>query len=100
MATNFGPKGVDKPAPKGYRRFERAMLIIIIPAGIFIVQSWGFKDQVLALKLQLLISTGLTALVKGLGMMLSNDEIYVDPTKPNSELDSKSYLYKNLENPK
>ena len=81
MANNFGTDSIGKPAPRWYRRMERAFLLVFIPTGITLMQSWGFKDQVQALKLQLLISVGLTALIKGIGMLISNDEVYVDPTK-------------------
>ena len=68
-----------KPAPKGWRRFENAMLLAIIPAATTMVQSWGFKDETLALRLNLLIAVGLSALIKGVGMLVSNGEVYAKP---------------------
>lgn len=66
-----------KPAPKTWRKFENAMLIMLIPAGIAILQGWGFKDVALANKLMLLISTGLTAIIKAVGYFIANGEEYV-----------------------
>ena len=69
-------QSIHKPAPKGWRRFENAMLVALIPAATTMIQSWGFADEKLALRLNLLIAVGLTAIVKGVGMLISNGEVY------------------------
>ena len=72
----IGKDSIHKPAPKGWRRFENAMLLAIIPAATTMVQSWGFKDETMALRLNLLIAVGLSAIIKGIGMIVSNGETY------------------------
>lgn len=75
MATKVSLKqGLKRPAPKFWRMFERGMLLMIIPAVTVIIQSWGFADEKLALKLNLLINTGLVTLIKFIGMCLVDTE--------------------------
>jgi hypothetical protein len=75
MATKVSlSAGLKRPAPKPWRIFERGMLLMIIPAVTLIIQSWGFADEKLALKLNLLINTGLVALIKFIGMCLVDDQ--------------------------
>lgn len=51
---------------------------MLIPAATVIIQSWGFKDENLALKINLIVNTGLTAVIKFIGMMLVDpDDNYV-----------------------
>ena len=76
MPTQFGTDSIGKPPPKWWRRFERAMLIVFIPTANLMIMNWQFQNQVLVLKLQLIINTGLVALIKGTGMMISNGEEY------------------------
>ena len=45
------------------------------------VQSWGFKDETMALRLNLLIAVGLSAMIKGIGMIVSNGETYTKEEK-------------------
>jgi hypothetical protein len=66
--------GLNRPAPKAWRNFERGMLLLIIPAVTVILQSWGFQDEKLALKLNLLINTGVVAIIKFVGMCLVDDQ--------------------------
>jgi hypothetical protein len=47
---------------------------MLIPAATVIIQSWGFADQNLALKINLVVNTGLTAVIKFIGMMLVDTE--------------------------
>ena len=51
---------------------------MLIPAATVIIQSWGFKNETLALKINLVVNTGLTAVIKFIGMMLVDpDDNYV-----------------------
>jgi hypothetical protein len=70
MATVFSSKGASRPAPAWWRNLERGMLIILIPAATAIIQGWGFKNEMLALKLNLIINTGLVAIIKFIGMTI------------------------------
>jgi hypothetical protein len=74
MATKISQQGLNRPAPKWWRNLERGLLLALIPAATVIIQSWQFADEVTALKLNLIINTGLTALVKFIGMMLVDTE--------------------------
>jgi hypothetical protein len=50
------------------------------------IQGWGFQDETLALKLNLGINTGLTALIKFIGMMLvDTDDNYVSNLAPEDQ---------------
>jgi hypothetical protein len=96
MAINIVKSSVGKPALKFYRKFERAMLVVFIPTSLLILQQWDFANQAVALKIQLLISVGLTALIKGLGMIISDDSEapYSDVTKTddqNKQSETKGY---------
>lgn len=75
--TKFGVKSVYEPAPKWWRRLERAMLMAFIPATVTMIMSWKFEDELKATRLTLIISVGLVALIKGVGMMLSDGDDYV-----------------------
>jgi len=78
MPTKFSAQGTKRPAPRWWRNLERGLLLILIPAATLMIQGWGFKDQTLALKLNLGINTGLTALIKFIGMMLVDpDDNYI-----------------------
>jgi hypothetical protein len=78
MATKISQQGLNRPAPKWWRNLERGLLLMLIPAATVIIQSWKFSDEITALKLNLIINTGLTAIVKFIGMMLvDTDDNYV-----------------------
>lgn len=64
------------PAPKWWRKFENLSLIILIPAITFTITKWGFKDEQFVNRLLLLINVPLTAVIKGIGFVLSNGETY------------------------
>lgn len=74
MATQISAAGATRPAPKWWRNLERGLLLMLIPAATVIIQSWGFKDEMLALKINLIVNTGLTAVIKFIGMMLVDTE--------------------------
>lgn len=78
MATVISAQGATRPAPKWWRNLERGLLLILIPAATVIIQSWGFNNEALALKINLIVNTGITALIKFIGMMLiDTDDNYV-----------------------
>lgn len=74
MATKISQQGLHRPAPRWWRNLERGLLLILIPAATVIIQSWDFADENTKLKWNLGINTGLTALVKFIGMMLVDTE--------------------------
>ena len=78
MATIISSQGASRPAPKWWRNLERGLLLILIPAATVIIQSWQFADQETALKVNLVVNTGFTAVIKFIGMMLvDTDDNYV-----------------------
>ena len=78
--TTFNYKNAKKPAPRWWRKLEDGLLIILIPAVVAILSSWGFKDEAFANKLILLINTGIVAGIKFIGRMLANGEDYPEST--------------------
>jgi hypothetical protein len=75
MATKISQQGLNRPAPKWWRNLERGLLLVLIPAATFIIQSLDFGgNETLKLKWNLGINTGLTAVVKFIGMMLVDTE--------------------------
>src|ERR1044072_3770523 len=74
MPTKISAQGATRPSPKWWRNLERGMLLMLIPAATVIIQSWGFTDEALALKINLIVNTGLTAVIKFVGMMLVDTE--------------------------
>lgn len=87
MATKMSTQGLNRPAPKWWRNLERGLLLILIPSVTVIIQSWGFADEKLALKLNLIINTGLTAIIKFVGMMLVDTEDNYVSNMPQAEQD-------------
>lgn len=81
MPTTLGTSNIKKLAPRWWRRLERALLIAIFPALTLMIQSWPHKpeDENMMLRINLIISTGMVALVKGIGMMLADadDDAYL-----------------------
>jgi hypothetical protein len=74
MPTIISAQGTKRPAPRWWRNLERGLLLMLIPAATVIIQSWGFADQNLALKINLVVNTGLTAVIKFISMMLVDTE--------------------------
>lgn len=77
---------MSKPAPKGYRKFENAYTLILAPALIAVIQSWGLSD--LQANRAMIILTFSVAVVKFLGMILANGQQY---TESEDDIDSLSY---------
>jgi hypothetical protein len=74
MPTIISSQGTKRPAPRWWRNLERGLLLMLIPSATVIIQSWGFSDENLALKINLIVNTGLTAVIKFIGMMLIDTE--------------------------
>ena len=64
----------NRPAPLNYRKFENAYFIVISPAIATTIMGWGFED--LIVNRMMLIVGIIGALVKGLGIMLANGQVY------------------------
>lgn len=88
MATKFSMQGLKRPSPKWWRNIERAFLLVLIPSAVMMIQSWKFDDELQAARLTVLISVGLTAIIKAIGMtMVDTDDNYVSNlTKDEQEL--------------
>lgn len=74
-----------RPAPKGWRKFENAMIIMFIPTATAVIQGWGFTNETLAMRLNLLIAVGLAGLIKGIGVLIANGEEYVKVEEPKDQ---------------
>ena len=74
-------QNINKPAPRLYRKFENALLILIIPAVVMVLTNWGFKDEVLLNRLLLIVNVLLVAIIKGIGMIIANGEVYAKEKK-------------------
>lgn len=74
MATKISMQGLKRPSPKWWRNIERAFLLVLIPSAVMMIQSWKFENELQAARLTLIISVGLTALIKAIGMTLVDTE--------------------------
>lgn len=72
--VKIGLNQTSKPAPLGYRKFANAYTIMFTPAFAGFIAGWGFSDGIQ--KKALVILAFSVALVKGLGMVLGNGQIY------------------------
>jgi hypothetical protein len=72
--TKLGWSQLDKPAPLYYRRFINAYTIVVAPAIVGLVTAWGVSTLTLARTGAVVIFS--IALVKGVGMVLGNGQIY------------------------
>lgn len=72
--VKIGTSQLSKPAPLNYRRFMNAYIVVFMPALAAFTATWGFAPAIQAKLGVLLILSG--SLVKGLGMMLGNGQIY------------------------
>lgn len=72
--TKLGFSQLDKPAPLYYRRFINAYTIVIAPSIVGLVTAWGAAPLTIARTGAVVIFS--IALVKGLGMVLGNGQIY------------------------
>lgn len=83
--VKIGWSQTSKPSPLGYRKFMNAYIVCIAPATGSLLAAWGLTADHLAKAL--LIVGYSTALVKGLGMVLGNGQVY---TPTNETVDNQS----------
>lgn len=72
--VKIGMGQTSKPAPLGWRKFMNAYIIAIMPAITVFIATFGFSVALQAKLGTLVILSG--AVVKGLGMVLGNGQIY------------------------
>lgn len=72
--VKIGLNQTSKPAPLGWRKFMNAYIIAIMPAITVFIATFGFSVALQAKLGTLVILSG--AVVKGLGMVLGNGQIY------------------------
>jgi hypothetical protein len=65
-----------KPAPKWFRKFKKAIMVLTVAANVMI-GSWGLKDPLLVARLQLWCTVGIIAILEALEALLANGEDYV-----------------------
>lgn len=65
---------IKRPPPKWYRKFENAYIAVIAPAIMLSIQGWGLSN-LLNVRLMIVVTLS-TAVAKGIGMMISNGEVY------------------------
>lgn len=83
--VKIGMNQMNKPAPLGYRKFQNAMIIFLIPGAVGMIQGWGMADK--TANRWLMILGFLPAVIKGVGILLGNGQEYV-PT--NQSIESQS----------
>jgi hypothetical protein len=71
--TTFDVQNVGKPAPKWWRKLENGLLSILIPAIVLTLLGLGYDSNS---KLILVINVLLVAVIKFVGYMLANGEVY------------------------
>jgi len=76
MSTTIKTSNCNLPAPKYWRKLEDALLMLIIPATVAVLMGWGFKDEAFLNKILLLVNTLLVAVIKAIGMVLANGQVY------------------------
>lgn len=74
MPTQFSTKGMSRPAPVWWRNLERGLLMVLIPAAVAIVGTWGFENELYVTRLTLIINVAAVAIIKFIGMMLVDTE--------------------------
>jgi hypothetical protein len=73
----------NKPAPKFYRRFENAYIIVLAPAIMAAIQGWGLTDQIA--NRSMIVVTVSAAIVKGIGFLIANGETYTTITNDDNK---------------
>lgn len=73
--AKINKSSLQKPAPKWWRKLENGLLIILIPAAVTIIMG-SVSDPNRAAKLTLYINIGFVALIKFIGNLISNGEVY------------------------
>lgn len=65
---------INKPAPRMYRKFSNAYIVVMLPALTTAAQSFGFGDKMANRIMIGLVLSG--AMVKFVGMIIANGEEY------------------------
>lgn len=77
--TTVSLENRKKPAPRWYRKFENAFLLLILPGVGSLIQGWGLDP---AMMNKVLLSLGfIGTVVKAIGFFLANGEDYAE-SKP------------------
>lgn len=86
--TTLSLSNITKPAPKAFRKWKKAILILIAAANVMIA-SWGLTDELLVAHLQLWCTVGIGALMEALETLLANGEEYtqVADEKENTDME-------------
>ena len=85
--VKIGLGQLNKPAPLNYRKFMNLYIIGIAPVISSFILGWGFSSNI---QTHLLFLLGLSvSLIKGLGMVLGNGQIY-SPSNQTIENQNKS----------
>jgi hypothetical protein len=83
-------QNINYPAPKSYRKFENAYTVLIAPALVGAIQGWGLSDSVA--NHYMILLTISVAVVKGIGMLSRNGEVYATTSTTEITNDSKSTI--------
>lgn len=70
----FSSSNINKPAPKGWRKFENAYFMALAPALLGAIQSWGLSDD--KANKGMIILTLFGAAIKFTGFIIANGEEY------------------------
>jgi hypothetical protein len=82
--TSFKISNSSKPAPKWFRKLKKGVSMILIPAAIGLLQSFGV-DSLTSTKIQAFLGVGIISLFEFAEMMLANGEEYVSTTENQNE---------------
>ena len=75
--VKFGMDQMSSPPPTMWRRFERAYMIVLVPALAAFLHGWGIADPVTLKRADLVIMFSIP-LVKFIGVLLGNGQEYAD----------------------
>jgi hypothetical protein len=81
--TTFKLSNAGKPAPRWFRKLKKGVCMILIPAAVGSLQSFGV-DSLTSTKIQAFLGIGIIAIFEFLETMLSNGEDYIS-TEPQNE---------------
>lgn len=80
--TTISTANTNRPAPSWWRKLENGLLMILIPAVVAIITGWGGLDDVKTTRLLLLINVGVVAVIKFIGYLMANGEVYAKADSP------------------
>lgn len=82
--TTFHIDNANKPAPLKFRKIKKGIQMIIIPAIIVMLQTFGV-DSLTSTKIQAFMGTGIVAILEFIDLMLSNGEVYATAAPQENE---------------